>query len=490
VESISEAGTDGPERSAADGAGGEATATRPARRRAHASRGPGSGVADALRTLPEGLSPIGRRFLVTLVVAQILLIFCLAIVVVFQFHRFSPIDEEAHYSYIEQVADHGSLPILGKSETSPEGLAIARGTYPRMARVDPRSLGLNGLSYEAFQPPLYYALAAPVFLITPNYSDKIYAVRLFDVVLLLAAVALAGRLTRIVLNDRWLIGWSMTLVFFALPGVIVRAVTISNGALALPLAVLFATELWIAWDRHSVRRLMVAGLIAGLCVLTELELLAFVPVLALVIVAEARRRKVRAWGSLAVAAVIPIIVMAPWFAFNQAQYGMLTAGPIAIREQTPIINPQHVHYQLSQLPNDTVDYLVDPTLPGEWVNAFSGRPALNYLEHLVGILIVPAGLVLILGLGRRLWSVRSSILGLPWLLEIFGLWYIRYGEQWTISVRYTYPSLPILITLVAMATDTFRNRLLPIVITALGTISVMLLWGFFLFFYTGQYPLR
>jgi 4-amino-4-deoxy-L-arabinose transferase-like glycosyltransferase len=487
---ISHTEADDLEEDTTGGSEGGATSERVTRRRAHGPIRRRTGLRGAIRSTPNGLSPFGRRFLVTLVVVQILLIISVALVAVFQFHRFAPVDEAAHYSYIEQIADHGSLPILGKTEISPQSLAITQGTYPRPSTIDPRKYGLNGLSYEAFQPPLYYVLAVPAFLATSNYVDKIYAVRLFDVVLLLAAVALAGRLARVVLKDRWLIGWSMMLVFFALPGVVVRTVTISNGALALPLAVLFATELWIAWDRHSLRRLMLAGLVTGLCILTELELLALLPVLALVVVAEARRRRPRAWGPLAVALLIPFLVVAPWFAFNQSHYGMLTAGPIAVREQAPIINPQHIHFNVSQLPNDTANYLLDPTLPAEWVAGLGGQPALEYLQQLLAILIIPAGLALILGLGRRLWSIRTSILGLPWLLEMFGMWYIRYGEQWTISVRYLYPTLPILLTLVAMATETIRSRLLPIVVSMGATLGVMALWGYFIFYYTGQYALR
>jgi len=421
---------------------------------------------------------------------QVLLIAGLATTTAFRFHYFAPTDEEAHYSYIQQIAEHGTLPVLGKTETSLQGLAIFQGKYPQPTTIDPKHFGLGGLSYEAFQPPLYYYAAVPAFSLTSNFVDKIYAVRLFDVGLLLAAAALAGRLTRAVLKDRWMIGWSMIMVFLALPGVVVRVVTISNGALALPLTILFATELWIAWDRHSPRRLAVAGALGGLCVLTELELVVLLPVFALVVVAEARRRALRAWGPLFIAAAIPLVLMAPWFYFNHVHYGMLTAGPIAIKEQTPIINPGHFHYSLRELPNETAVNLTDPTLPAEWALTLENQPGLTYLSQLLDVLIVPAGLVLILALGRRLWSIRSSILGLPWLFQMFEMWYIRYAEQWNIYVRYTYPTLPLLLTLVAMATDTFRARYLPILITTGATVSVGLIWGFLLFGYHGPFALR
>jgi hypothetical protein len=463
----------------------------PTHRRAHAATGGGrSGFLRALRSTPPGLSPFWRRFLVGVIVLQVVLIATVAIVTAFRFPYWAPTDEEAHFSYIQQVADHGSLPVLGKTETSLQGLAIAQGKYPRPTTIDPKRYGLGGLSYEAFQPPLYYFAAVPAFSLTSNFVDKIYAVRLFDVVLLLAAVALAGRLARAVLKDRWMIGWAMVMVFLALPGVVVRVVTISNGALALPLTILFATELWMAWKRHSARRLVVAGALGALCVLTELELVVLLPVFALVLLAEGRRRAVRTLGPLIIAAVVPLVLVAPWLYFNHVHYHMLTAGPIAIQEQMQIINPHHLHYSLSQLPNDTAANLLDPALPAEWYSALANQAGLYYLYQLLDVLIVPAGLVLILALSRRIWSIRSAILGLPWVLLIFEMWYIRYGEQWNIYVRYTYPTLPLLLVLVAMATDTIRARYLPVIVTAGATISVGLIWGFLIFVYHGSYALR
>jgi 4-amino-4-deoxy-L-arabinose transferase-like glycosyltransferase len=400
------------------------------------------------------------------------------------------IDEEAHFSYVQQIAEHGSLPIMGKTETSPQGLAIAQGIYPRHTTIDAKRDGLGGLNYEAFQPPLYYIVAVPVFLSTGNYLDKVYALRFFGAILLLVSVALTARLARVVLRERWAIGWSFSLVFFALPGVVVRFATIGNLALAVPLVILFSTELWIAWDRHSGRRLAGAGAVAGLCVLTQLEMLVLLPVFALVVVAEARRRSFRAWSPLIVAAAVPLVLMAPWFLFNEANYHMLTAGSIAIKEQTPIINPHHVHYSLGQLPNDTVNSVLEITLPAEWALALNGQPALQFLDQLVDFLLIPAGLVLALGLGRRLWSVRTGILGLPWILNVFELWYIRYGEQWLIFARYTFPTLPALLMLAAMATDTIRARYLPVLVTAGATVSVAVVWVFLVFSYTGYEALR
>jgi len=448
----------------------------------------GAEVDDA-EHLPRGLSPWWRRILIVTLILQMVVVATVAVVIATQFKLWAPIDEDAHFSYIQQIAEHGSLPVLGRTEISLQALAIRQGIYPRATTIDPKKFGLGGLSYEAWQPPLYYIVAAPVFDIPSSYVHKAYAVRVFDILLFFAAIALTGRLCRLVLRDRWLIGWSMTLVFFALPGVVVRVVTISYLALALPLAILFACELWTAWHRHSPRRLALAGVVLGLCVLTELELLALIPVYLLVVFVEAlRRRQTRRFGPLLVALAVPFVIMAPWFAFNEANYHMLTAGPISQREVAAVVNPHGINTPISQLPDQTVA-LLEPVLPAEWGSALDSQQALTYVAQLLDLLIIPAGLVLVLGLGRRLWSVPVAILALPWVITIIELWYVVFVQQSQAFSRYTYPTVPILLVLVALSTENLQSRYLPIVVNGLATGSLVALWGYLIFGYTGSWAL-
>jgi len=465
-----------------------------------------TGLRGALRSTPPGLGRGWRRALVGLLAVQLVAIAVLGVVVAFHFPVFSPADEEAHFSYVQQIAQHGSLPVLGRSPTSPQGLEIFEGTYPRPPTRTYSLKELSGLDYEALQPPLYYVAAVPAFDLTPNYVHKVYSIRMFDVLLMLASLALVGRLARVVLGARWMVGWAFALVFFAVPGVVLRMVTVSNLPLAVPLAILFATELWIGWERHSGRRLTLAGLYLGLAVLTQLEQLFLIPVFALVLVAEGahrwRAKPVRAPGvarttgaplrkvlaPLAVAAVLPVLLVAPWFLFNESNYHMLTAGPIAIAEQTPAVNPHHLHFSLRNLPDDTVSELGDPTLPEEWGGALGALPFLNELELLLSALIIPASLVITAGLGRRLRSVPVAILGLPFVVNVLELWYIHIGEQWFVTVRYLYTSLPILMVLAAgAALCVVRPRFLPVLVSALATAGALGLWAYFLWAYHGYW---
>lgn len=141
----------------------------------------------------------------TLVVLQVAAIFVLGVTTVARFHIFATVDELPHFAYVQEVAEHGRLPWLGRSYVSWQEIAIERHTYPHPSSFNPRLIGFQGTSYEAWQPPLYYVLASAAFDIPHDYRHKIFAVRAFDLLLLLAAVAILIRLTRAVFKERWLV---------------------------------------------------------------------------------------------------------------------------------------------------------------------------------------------------------------------------------------------------------------------------------------------
>jgi hypothetical protein len=108
-------------------------------------------------------SPNGRRLSGVLMMLQVTAILVLGAVTVFRFHIFAEVDERAHLAYVQEVAEHGRIPWVGHNFVSWQELAIEQGTYPRPSSLDPRVLGVRGSSYEGWQPPLYYVLAAPAY---------------------------------------------------------------------------------------------------------------------------------------------------------------------------------------------------------------------------------------------------------------------------------------------------------------------------------------
>src|SRR5215831_5418114 len=67
-------------------------------------------------------------------------------------------DEPAHFNYVRQVAETGTLPELREGDWDSDLLS----------RVQNGALeGIERIRYESWQPPLAYIVAAPVYLLGP-----------------------------------------------------------------------------------------------------------------------------------------------------------------------------------------------------------------------------------------------------------------------------------------------------------------------------------
>ena len=398
----------------------------------------------------------------TVVVLQVAAVVVFAVITIVRYPLWSVVDEGAHFNNIVYIAEHGSYPVLGKTYASEQELAIGAGVYPKRTTINPRTDGLGGLSYEAFQPPLYYYLATPLFFLSGNYHTKAIILRFFGLFLLVVSIALFARLSRHVLKERWLLGLAGGLLIYLMPGVIVRMVTISDINLALPLATLIVTELWIAWERRSSVRLLLCGFLVGCGVLTDLYLAELIPVLLLVAatVLWQNRRARDLLNALAGTVIVGLTVL-PWLIFNEVKYHSLTASALAKREQLSTVNPNHIRDTIGQIPGLTVQNLFQPVLPQEWVVRFVGHSPIAYLATIFQILIIPGALVLALALGRRFVTKGYWLLIVPWIFNLAACWHIDIGQQWvsgSMVARYTYPTLPFLgLLIVAAMVALFRN---------------------------------
>ncbi len=274
----------------------------------------------------------------------------LGAIVVARFTIWAPIDERAHYLYVESIADHGRLPRLTDLNT-PAVQAISDRTFPQPSPTDPATLGLGGQSYEAFQPPLYYGLAAPVFAVGGNAKQKVYAVRVLDLLLYLGGVVvlwlLAGRRPE---------AFAAGLLVLLWPGLLVRGVTISNDTLGFLLAPAFMLAAWRASTERSDRWLAAAAMLLGACLLTKLTLAVLAPTL--LIAAWACRRR---W-----LVVLPALMLAPWLIDTHARFGSWTLNAAARAQQTPFLYPHgRPDWDLGDLPARFA-ILLKGAVPGEW----------------------------------------------------------------------------------------------------------------------------
>jgi len=262
----------------------------------------------------------------------------------------SRVDEAAHYDVIAQYAA-GIYPRDAQTTIRPETLDIMErtGVYgfvvdSTYVHPDPGFQALpEGLSdaehvlwirrhgyqysYEAFQPPLYYAVALPAWVAGDALGGPVgalYAVRVFDALL----AALLAPLSLLIALALWpghrALGWGAALLTAVLPGVALNLTSVTNDVLV---SVLGATCVLVAvsgsWSR---RRVVLLGLLFGAALLTKTTAVGLVPALAVALLQRQRGGGVR---SLVAAFAISGALFVPWIVSNLAIYG----EAITTREQ-------------------------------------------------------------------------------------------------------------------------------------------------------------
>jgi hypothetical protein len=262
----------------------------------------------------------------------------------------SPVDEAAHYDVIAQYAAR-IYPRDAQTTIRPETLDIMErtGVYgfvvdSTYVQPDPGFQAMpEGLSdaqhvlwirrhgyqysYEAFQPPLYYAVALPAWVAGDALGGPVgalYAVRVFDALL----AALLAPLSLLIALALWpgnrALGWGAALLTAVLPGVALNLTSVTNDVLV---SVLGAACVLVAvggsWSR---RRVVLLGLLFGAALLTKTTAVGLAPALAVALLQRQRGGGVR---SLVAALAISGALFVPWIASNLAIYGEV----ITTREQ-------------------------------------------------------------------------------------------------------------------------------------------------------------
>lgn len=230
-------------------------------------------------------------------------------------------DEPAHFNYVREIAEHGTLPILRQGAWDAELLERLKASKFRDADVD-------SITYEAHQPPLYYALAAPVYLASSALppSQRILALRGVSVALGTALVYMTARLALLVAPGRPDVALIAAGFVAFLPMHTYMAAAVNNDALsnligaAILLAVVTGLRRGFAWHAP----ILLGGLI-GLALITKTTTYALFPVALAAFVYQRRWLARRPWPTvcreLTFVAGITLLVSGWWFARNGAIYG-------------------------------------------------------------------------------------------------------------------------------------------------------------------------
>ena len=256
----------------------------------------------------------------------------------------SRVDEAAHFDVIAQYAA-GVYPHDSVTTIRPETLSVMEKTgvfgfvvdnayqYPDPKsgfRTMPSGLGdaehvvwirRHGwqYSYEAFQPPLYYALALPAWkagLLVAGPVGALYAVRLFDALL----AALLAPLSMLIALRVWpgstSLGWAAAVLAATLPGVPINLTSVSNDVLVSVLgAACVAVAVTGRWTRG---RVLTLGVLFGAALLTKTTAAGLAPALALALLQRSRGGGVR---PVAAVFAVALAMVTPWIASNLVIYG-------------------------------------------------------------------------------------------------------------------------------------------------------------------------
>ena len=409
-----------------------------------------------------------------LVAAQLAVVLVSGVATVASFPVWALVDERAHYDYVQKVAEDRRLPVLGDL-ISEEAQAIDEGVYPEPPRNDPRYLGLGGYSYEAFQPPLYYVVAAPAFAVVGDHAAKVRVLRVVNLVLLGLTIAVTWLLARRVAGEWALAAFSLALTVFMWPGVVVRAVTVSNAALEMLLAAALLYALWRAHAGRDKRALVAAGALAGAGLLTRLTL---APLLALVVLvaALALRRSGRAMlGPAALAVALPVLMVLPWLAFNLHHYDALTGFEVVRDMQEPTLNPSGQDYGVSDLP-DQHRVLLNGVLAEEWWVEFL-RARNRAIRDVFAALFFAVPLGLALRLPRSVLAPAAALLVLPLVLSIAAIDLQLLALNWnSFYPRYLYPVLPAFALFAALGWRRALGQRGLVIVAGLFSLPLALLW--------------
>lgn len=340
--------------------------------------------------------------------------------------KLSPIDEAAHYDYVNQVAQ-GSIPRQGEHFLSSTlRTVVCRGTvleHRRLPSCDARQLPFGrfpgGASqYEALQPPTYYALTVPLRWFTQHIlrvNNQLDATRATGIIWLVVGLLLCWAAGRVMGVEPVSLGAAL-LLLAAAPAVIYQSGYVTNDVTAIPAAGLLALVSALAYTRDGRWMpivLFAAGFLAAALKATNLFAVVVLSTLfacSAIVERRAIERWIcttrRWWRTGGVLLLGGVLATGLWLVVHRARalidlrdepaFGVLRGSPITpgvlLREATVLFRP----LTSSVVSPDTLDYEVQAPLFAAlgFVVIAAGLAGLfvspRRWQHVLGLITVPA----------------------------------------------------------------------------------------------------
>jgi 4-amino-4-deoxy-L-arabinose transferase-like glycosyltransferase len=224
-------------------------------------------------------------------------------------------DEPAHYNYVRQLAA-GSLPIISPQDYDEayRSRIVSEGFPP--------DLSIEPLTYEDWQPPLYYVLLTPVFKLT---DGSLLALRLISLLLGVGIIWLTfAAASELWPRHEWLALTAASFVAF-LPQHVAGLAAVNNDNLA---ELIIAAILWLLLrgarrPTRSARQWPLIGALLGLGFLTKATAYLMAPVILVALWWQYRGRPPAFWRASIKVAVPALPFGALWWVRNLFVYGGL-----------------------------------------------------------------------------------------------------------------------------------------------------------------------
>lgn len=357
-------------------------------------------------------------------------------------------DEPAHYNYVHQLAD-GHWPVIEPGDWDQAYLSEVVGS-----EFDP-AYPVVGITYEDWQPPLYYLAQWPVYRLS---GGSLPAMRLLSVLFGAGVVALAWVIGRAVFDGNAPRALAVAAFVAFLPQHLAILGSVNNDSLAELIITAILALLVLPWpDRPPRGRLLALGLLLGAGFLTKATAYLMAPVIGVFLLARywpARPDRLPQPVRSSELARALLLVFAPalllgllWWGRNVSVYGGLDVMAKQAHDAVVVGQPRTAEWIAQYGLGGTIGRFLRTTFTSFWGQF--GWMAAPLPGRLVGLLTIVTGAVVV-GLlavisgqwpvaGRRK-RLQALVLGLTFLLTLallvfYNLTFVQHQG------RYLFPAL-------------------------------------------------
>lgn len=304
-------------------------------------------------------------------------------------------DEPAHYNYVRQLAE-GRLPVIAPGDWDQAYLSEVVSS-----RFDP-AYDLLEITYEDWQPPLYYGLQAPVFRLT---NGSLTAMRMLSVILGAGVVMLAYLIARRVFGGRIWPALAAAVFVAFLPQHLAMLSSVNNDSLAELLIATILLVLVLPWpDNPPPGRSIGLGLLIGAGFLTKGTVYLMAPVAGVFIMRRYWTRR-RPMARALVFVMLPALLIGGlWWTRNAVIYDDLDLLARNAHDAVVVGQPRTIEWLADYGLWGTIDRFIGTTFNSFWGQfGWMAAPLPTWMFRLLGILTIlaMAGLALLALRGRR-----------------------------------------------------------------------------------------